>query len=297
MSKIVVTGATGVIGWRAVAQLIRQGHDVTGVTRSPRGRALLTTLGAHVVDADVFDPLAVRRAFAGAEVVVNLLTHIPPAERMGDPAAWAENDRLRGHASAVIARAAGKIGVERLVQESVAFLYAEGASRWLDEDAPVAVTRSTASALIAERNASELFAGDSVILRFGQFIGPDSELTLDELAQARSGVATRLGHAQTRVPTVWLNDAAIAVAYAVSAPPGVYNIVDDDPPTRALLEQALAAAAGRASLRITVVPEAEPMSRSLRLSNQRFRQATGWAPRVRGGVDGWSLISEQRLAA
>ena len=154
MTNIVITGATGVVGRRAVRDLLAAGHQVSGVTRSPRGRRLLERLGALPVDADVFDRASLTTAFAGADTVVNLLTHIPPPDRMMAPGAWDENDRLRRDASATIARAAQDAGAGRLVQESLAFLYADGGDAWLDEDAPVAGAARTATALTAEANAT-----------------------------------------------------------------------------------------------------------------------------------------------
>lgn len=110
MSQIVITGATGVVGQRAVRELVAAGLDVAGVTRSARGQQLLEGLGARAVAADVFDTAAFTAAFAGADTVINLLTHIPPARSMGEPGAWDENDRLRSEASAAIARAASEAG-------------------------------------------------------------------------------------------------------------------------------------------------------------------------------------------
>src|SRR4051794_17769563 len=115
MNEIVITGATGVIGRRAVRELMAAGFAVTGVTRSAEGRERLERLGARAVEADVFDVDSLARAFAGADAVVNVLTHIPGAERMADPSAWAENDRIRTEASAAIAQAAQTAGVGRLV--------------------------------------------------------------------------------------------------------------------------------------------------------------------------------------
>src|SRR5213079_1589413 len=91
MTEIVITGSTGVIGRRAVRELLAAGHRVTGVTRSARGREGLENLGARAVEVDVFDEASLRRAFDGTDVVVNLLTHIPGIDRMADPAAWEEN--------------------------------------------------------------------------------------------------------------------------------------------------------------------------------------------------------------
>ena len=175
---------------------------------------------------------------------MNLLTHIPRVERMGDPSAWAENDRLRTEASAAIARAAQAAGVRRLVQESIAFVYADGGDAWLDEDAPVAGGGVTTSALAAERNARELFGGDTVVLRFGLFIGPDSGSARAALAAARGGASIALGPPGAYRPTLWLEDAATAVAAALRVPAGTYNVADSDPPTNAEIDAALAAAVG-----------------------------------------------------
>jgi nucleoside-diphosphate-sugar epimerase len=298
---ILITGATGVVGCRAVRELLAAGHAVAGVTRSARGAQLLERLGARAVAADVFDRASLTEAFAGADVIVNLLTHVPRADRMGHPGAWDENDRLRREASAVVARAAQESGAERLVQESLSFVYADGGDAWLNEDAPVDAKSTTATALTAEANAGELFSGDVVVLRFGLFIGPDSDLTQADIENARhAGTSPSLGPRDAYRPTLWLDDAGTAIAAALHAPAGIYNVADEDPPTRAEIDAALAAAVGRDALRPAledVPPVLEPVARSQRISSRRLREATRWAPRVRGGTDGWHLIVEERLAA
>jgi UDP-glucose 4-epimerase len=87
MNEIGITGSTGVIGRRAVRELLTAGHRVTGVTRSARGRTRIESLGARALEAHVFDEASLRGAFEGADVVVNLLTHVPSADRMVDPSA------------------------------------------------------------------------------------------------------------------------------------------------------------------------------------------------------------------
>jgi nucleoside-diphosphate-sugar epimerase len=138
------------------------------------------------------------------------------------------------------------------------------------------------------------------VLRFALFIGPDSDLTQSDVEAARAGISPSLGRRDAYRPTVWLDDAGAAVAAALAAPAGIYNVADDEPPTAAEIDAALAAAVGRSTLRPAideVPPGAEPMARSQRVSNRRLRDATGWAPRVRGGTDGWRLITQARLAA
>jgi UDP-glucose 4-epimerase len=290
MNEIIITGSTGVIGRRAVREVVASGYGVTGVTRSAGGRERLASLGARAVEADVFDEASLRRAFDGANAVINLLTHVPRADRMPDPSAWAENDRIRTEASGAIARAAQAAGVQRLVQESIAFVYADGGDAWLDEDAPVAGGGVTTTALTAERNARELFDGDTVVLRFGLFVGPDSGSTLAALEAARRGASIAPGPAHAYRPTVWLDDAAAAIAAALGVPAGTYNVVDTEPATSAEIDAALAAAVGVERLQPRA-PQDGPLARSQRVSNRRLREASDWAPSIRAATESWSRLT------
>jgi uncharacterized protein YbjT (DUF2867 family) len=72
--RILLAGATGVIGRQAVPVLAAGGHQVTGPARTP------TRLpDAEVVAADALDPAAVQRAVRAADpdVIVHMLTAIP----------------------------------------------------------------------------------------------------------------------------------------------------------------------------------------------------------------------------
>src|SRR5690606_9477532 len=85
---------------------------------------------------DLFSPPDVFAAMAGSEAVYHLATRIPPPERMGQPGAWDENDRLRSVATRVLVDAALQCGVSLFVLPSVTFIYpSEGPA---DEDTPVA---------------------------------------------------------------------------------------------------------------------------------------------------------------
>ena len=290
MYEIIITGSTGVIGRRAVREVLAAGYRAAGVTRSARGRERLEGLGARAVEADVFDAASLRLAFEGSDAVVNLLTHVPSTDRIGDPSAWEENDRLRTEASAAIARAARAAGVKRLVQESIAFVYADGGDAWLDEDAPVAGGGVATAPLVAERNVRELFDGDTVVLRFGLFIGPDSRSTLAALEAARGGASIAPGPPGAFRPTIWLDDAQAAVAAALRVPAGTYNVTDTDPATNAEIDAALAAVVGVQALRPRA-PQEGPLARSQRVSNRRLREASGWAPRVRAATDSWGQVA------
>ena len=59
--KIFVAGATGVLGRALVPQLVAQGHEVVGMTRSTSKQDLVRSLGARPVVADALDPDRSRR--------------------------------------------------------------------------------------------------------------------------------------------------------------------------------------------------------------------------------------------
>ena len=53
--RVLVVGASGVIGHRLVPQLIERGHDVIGSARSPGKAEKLRRLGAEPVVLDALD--------------------------------------------------------------------------------------------------------------------------------------------------------------------------------------------------------------------------------------------------
>jgi nucleoside-diphosphate-sugar epimerase len=283
--RVFVTGATGVLGRAAVAALVRDGHDVVGLARADDRAAALSSLGATPVSTGIFDEAALAEAFAGCDAVCNLVTQVPSGLRAVRPAAWKANDRLRAEASAVVSRAAREARVTRLVQESVSTLYADAGDDWITESSPLAVTRAVEPAAIAEANAAD-FGRDNrsaVVLRFGCFVGDDAR-TRWRLSQARAGRPIGIGDPRSWAHVVHPDDAGTAVAAALLAPPGVYN-VGAEPVQRAAMTQVFAHAVGRSALPflppvlVRVAGERlEPFTRSQRVSADQFHEATGWKP-------------------
>src|SRR5437667_635057 len=180
--RILLTGSTGVIGRRVVPLLIKAGHQVTAVARSPEKRLALERAGAAAVTVDLFDPLAVRQAVRGHDAVVNLATHIPSAARAFLPGAWRENSRVRRVVSANLAAGCMAHGVGRMIQESFAPIYADPGDEWIDETAVVKPARYNRAILDAEAAGLR-----RVVLRFAYFYGPDSDFTHSVIAVARKG--------------------------------------------------------------------------------------------------------------
>jgi len=257
------------------------------------------------IDLDLFDASAVRRAFAGQEAVVNLATRIPRSTvQMFLPSAWRENDRLRRVASATLVDAAISVGVTRFVQESFAPVYPDCGDRWINETERIAPVRYNRT--VADAEAAAVRFSDSgrtgIVLRFGAFYGPDAFQTAAMLDAVRRGWAPLPGSPNAFVSSVSHDDAASAVAAAIGLAPGIYNVVDNVPVTHREFFDSLAGTIGVRSPRLPpswITPLfgslGKMAARSLRISNQKLRDASGWVPKYPSVRQGWpSVVQEMR---
>jgi nucleoside-diphosphate-sugar epimerase len=197
-------------------------------------------------------------------------------------------------------------GVTTFVYPSVVFVYGEGGAQWQDAaTTPPAVDPRgvLVSTLDAEAEVARFAAGGGhgVSLRMGGFYGQTS--TTDELLglARRFGLLPLPGPVGGYVPTIWVEDAAAAVIAALErAPSGVYDVVDDEPLTRAEFADTVAQLVSRrrvrrlpsALFRLLAPAALEALGPGRRVSNRRFKEATGWQPAVPGVRAGL-----QRLAA
>ncbi|MGH2758083.1 MAG: NAD-dependent epimerase/dehydratase family protein [Actinomycetota bacterium] len=296
--KVFVAGATGVLGREAVDALTAAGHQVTGVARSGEKADLLRRLGAEPVLVDLFDPAAVTVAVRDHDAVCNLTTSIPRPSRYFRRSPWEMNDRLHRDASRHLVEGALAAGAERYVQHSVAFMYADGGTTWLDEGSPLDPPPHGLAVVEAEEQTHRFASagGSAVALRFGLFYGPPAQTARDLLRIARLGFVPLPGPPDAYVSFVHTDDLGPAVAAALRAPSGAYNVVDDDPLTRAELGAVLAAALGRK--RLHVAPFVKRMmgkrfayiARSQRVTNTYFKAATKWTPTIASSRDGWERM-------
>ena len=283
---------------------------MTALAHTPVKAAALTAQGATPVSVSLFDPSALAAAFAGHDAVINLATAIPPMRRWMSATAWRNNDRVRTEGSAAVVDAALAADVGRVVQESVSMLYRDQGAGWVREDAPVDRYPMARGNLAAEANARRFSeaGGTGIVLRFGWFYGPGAAHSEHLFALARRHLGLVLGPPDGYVSSIHVADAAAAVAAALQAPAGTFNVVDDEPLTKRVYAQALARAAGTAMwLRgpgragLLFGDRLTSLVRSLRVSNARLRAATGWAPRYPSAREGWiataTALTHRRIAA
>lgn len=236
--KILVAGATGAIGLPLVRALCALGHEVTGVTRPKRGIDCLRELGAEPFGADALDPKAVRTAIEAAspDVVIDQLSSLPanPADILK---CIPDDTRLHREGGGNLLTAARELGVGRYILQSKGFYLEAPAGQLAHEsaklryDAPGVVGESARTMGAYEDRVLASPPLDGVVLRYGFFYGPGTWYRPDGAVadQVRTGEAPIVGDGNAVWSFIHIDDAVAATVAALTAEPGVYNIVDDDP--------------------------------------------------------------------
>lgn len=300
---VFVTGATGALGQPTVAHLLAAGHEVRALAPTPKSAARIQDAGAKPVEGNLYKPSTWRDALTGADAVMHLATSIPPARRARRRGAWSANNRLRADGTRLLVTGALALGVPRVIYPSVTMLYTDGQDRWLAAGTEGTVLQPTwilESTVTAERQVQRFTdgGGTGVVLRLGNLYGPHSGSPSPVLAGAQRGVSMFLGRPEAYQALLWDEDAAAALVAALEAPTGVYDVVDDEPLTRAELAEELSSVVGRPVKVLSVWfsrgllrAGAAHMLRSQRVRHTRFTEATGWTPTVPSAREGFARLA------
>lgn len=300
--RVFLLGGTGAIGGHALPALVAADHEVSALVRSPEKAAAVRAHGACPVEVSMFDRQALEEAFHGHDAVVNLATAMPSTATFAFRRAWRPTERVRIEGSAAVVDAALATGVPRLVQESVTMIYPDWGDSWIDEDVPPDPYPSARGNVAAEASAARFSdaGGRGVVLRLGLFYGPGARHSEQLLALAHRHVVPLIGDRRSYLSSIHMEDAGTAVAAAVHVPAGTYNVVDDEPLTKHDYAQALTAAAGArpwvrgpGRLAYLLGDRMASLTRSMRVTNRRFREATGWQPCYPSAREGWLATAQQ----
>jgi len=237
--RVFVAGATGAIGIRLVPKLVARGHDVTATTRSADKVPRLHSLGADAVVVDGLDGLAVGEAVARAEpeAIVHQMSALAGKPDLRHFDRWfALTNELRTRGTEHLLAAANAVGAGRLIAQSYTGWtnireggMVKSEEDPLDPEPAKAQTESLAAIRFIEENVLRAPL-EGIVLRYGSFYGPGASESLVDLVRRRK--LPIVGDGSGVWSWIHLDDAAAATVAAVEhGPPGVYNVVDDDPAT------------------------------------------------------------------
>lgn len=311
--RVLVTGATGLVGSHLVKALRERGDAVRALVRDPeRARELLPPdEGVELVRGDLLDPDSLRRAAQGVEVVYHC------AARVALPY---QGDRLQIFRANVegtrnVLQASEEAGVRRFVFVSSVAVYGDPREPLVREDHPKNPKGPYAESKVLAEELVEM-AGDrgleTVILRPCVIYGPGDRNFLPQIAETLPRYPFPLVQGGRQpLDMVHARDVAQALVLAGTHPRAagrVYNVTDGETHSlRELVEVfcealgvrprllplpyplALALAALAAGISRAARPDEDPllspagvraMARPHHYDITRIREELGYAPRV-----------------
>ena len=239
--RVFVTGASGYIGSAVARELVRAGHEVTGLHHSEESAEIVRAAGATPVRGDMSDPATYAEAAAGHDVLIHL------AADYEDPMAAdaAAVDTLIEAARSHMIRDA------HLIYTSGCWVLGDTGGRSADEDFPP----DHPAELVAWRPAHEErvlgIPGEGsdltgTVIRPGMVYGGGAGLVTPMFASvAEEGAARFVGDGENRWSMVHRNDLAILYLRVVEErASGIFHGVDGSPTRVVDVARAASEAAG-----------------------------------------------------
>jgi nucleoside-diphosphate-sugar epimerase len=211
--KVLVTGASGMLGRATATALVERGEQVTVLQRRPAGLPCREVLG------DVADAAAVAAAIDGQDVVLHLAAKVDVTGR------WSEYERANVEGTRTVLDACRRAGVGRLVHVSSpsvahggAALVGVGAEPADPDRARGHYARSKA---VAERDALAADSPSLAVLAVRPHLvwGPgDTQLVERIVERARAGRLPVISTGAALIDTTYVDNAADALVAAVDSP-------------------------------------------------------------------------------
>lgn len=311
--RVLVTGATGLLGSHLAEQWVRSGASVRVILRRHDPVPFLDSLGVEKVYGNLRDPIACRFACEGIEIVCHA------AAKVGDWGSWHEFQEDTVEATRQIAEAARHAGVGRFVQISSTSAYGHphDSESPIREDYPLGTNiwrqdPYTLAKVECERQLWRMAkAGFPLtVIRPSWLYGQRDRITLNRLVgRMRAGKFRLIGPGDNRLQVIDAAEVARAAIHAARSPAALgraYNVTDLGPITQKAFFDLMAASFGLPPITKrthypTVFfgagllerwgrlmhPSRPPlitryaawlMGRRLWYDNSRIRQELGWSP-------------------
>src|SRR5438876_2175258 len=257
--RVLITGATGLIGGHLVEKLQQRGEQLRALVLPVENADKLVAQGVEVVRGDITDASTLGPAVKNIDIILNL------AGMMGVWRPLADYRLVNVTGAENLYKAAQVAGVRRFVHITSHVVYGLGHGRFLTEDAPLrpdhdpyCISKAEGDRLM--RRLMLTSDVETVILRPGTIFGPNDRLHYGRIAQRmKAGRGVIVGRGDNALPFCYVTDAVegfLLAAYSKNAPGNVYNISNDRPLTQQEIFNAVAddVAGKRPTLHLPYLP-------------------------------------------
>jgi nucleoside-diphosphate-sugar epimerase len=300
--RVFLTGASGYIGSAVARELVRAGHEVTGMHHSAGTADVVRAAGATPVRGDIADPATYAESAAEHDVLIHLAAD-PENQVAADAAAV---DTLIEAARSHMIRDA------HLIYTSGCWALGDTGGMPADEDYPLDHPAEIAAWRSANEERVLGMPGEgsdltATVIRPGYVYGGVSGLVTPLFASAaETGAARFVGDGENRWSMIHRNDLATLYLRVVEErAPGIFHGVDDSPTRLVDVARAASEAAGAGGETESVpLEEARrslgPVADALLLDQTivtRRAEEVGWRPAYPSFVAGAGAAwREYRLA-
>ena len=254
--RIAVIGC-GYLGSAAAALWTRQGHAVTATTRRPERLKQLAQVAQKAVLYFGKDEEELRLLVEANDLILVSIGADSPDHY---ETAYLQTARMMRHLATT-----RKIQ-KRLIYTSSASVYGDHHGYWVDEASELRATSDQGKILIQAESlylSLQDLGWHVAILRLAEIYGPEREI----VDKVRRGI----GHPEYFTNMVHRDDAAAAIVYLCQQDlQGIFNLADDDHPTRREMAEQVSAQHG-----IAVAPPEATMQRAYsgnkRISNHKVK--------------------------
>ncbi|MCJ0939957.1 NAD-dependent epimerase/dehydratase family protein [Mammaliicoccus sciuri] len=226
MTKIFVTGATGLIGTKLTKRLIEEGYEVAGLTTSEKGKEKLDNAGVKAYIGNILEYDTIEKSIGDfkPDIIMNEITDLKQVD-------MSANTKVRIEGTKNLVEAAIKHDVPHIQSQSIAFVYEAGDTlateeTSLDYDASSDRKITVDGVEGLEKESARL--NKHVILRYGLLYGPGTWYGKDGMIynQFINGEVTMTDGVQS---FIHIDDAVETAIQALNFESGIYNVADDEP--------------------------------------------------------------------
>jgi len=250
LKRVLITGATGLIGSQVCDALLARGEEVVGLTRDPqRARQSNPTISWHA-----WNPAGERppeAAYVGVDAVINLVGEQINQRLTEDAKQQIRDSRVRATKNLVDGMLAATPTPGVLVSQSATGYYGDRGEAIVDESTP-ADDHFLSDVVVdweKEATAAEKGAVRVAIMRTGLVLDPEGGLLKQLMVPFKLGVGGPLAGGAQYMPWIHRDDEIGLLLWALDDPQanGIYNATAPNPVTNRAFSKALGQALRRPS--------------------------------------------------